>query len=132
MMDQFVVRYIPGGMSLNHSGWWLCEKIMWRDGSFVEYPQKYLRRSDYIQQLAEQSGIREGKGFLYTHWDPLSGHSFDKQSLETFARLLVSECIGIIEDKRSSGENTDEWTITRDKAFHEMSEEIAKRFGVDK
>ncbi len=47
MMNQFVVRYIPGGMGLVHSGWWLCEKIMWSDGSCVEYPQKYLRRSDY-------------------------------------------------------------------------------------
>ncbi len=47
MMNQFVVRYIPGGMGLDHSGWWLCEKITWRDGSCVEFPQKYLRRSDY-------------------------------------------------------------------------------------
>jgi len=24
MMTQFVVVYWPGGMSISHSGWWLC------------------------------------------------------------------------------------------------------------
>jgi len=45
-MTQFKVRYIPGGMSLHHSGWWLCETFL-HSGVYVDHPQKYLRRSDY-------------------------------------------------------------------------------------
>lgn len=26
MMDQFRVCYIPSGMGLDHSAWWLCER----------------------------------------------------------------------------------------------------------
>jgi hypothetical protein len=51
--------------------------------------------------------------------------------LEKFAELIVRECVNKIESKRSSGENTDSWTITRDLAFHEMKRDIAKHFGVE-
>jgi hypothetical protein len=47
MMDQFKVRYIPGGMSLNHSGWWVCLRIQFRDGSQYDHPMQFLRRADY-------------------------------------------------------------------------------------
>jgi hypothetical protein len=47
MMNHFVIRYVPGGMGLSHSGWWLCEKISYGDGTYFDRPQKYLRRSDY-------------------------------------------------------------------------------------
>ena len=47
MMDQFVVRYVPGGMTLDHSAWWLCEKINCGDGTSFDRPQKYLCRGDY-------------------------------------------------------------------------------------
>ena len=46
MMNQFVVKYIFGGMSLNHSGWWLCEEY-WKGELRFSYPLKMLKRSDY-------------------------------------------------------------------------------------
>ena len=46
MMDQFKVRYIPGGMGLSHSAWWLCEwKLHWGEYGFI--PVRMLRRSEY-------------------------------------------------------------------------------------
>ena len=45
-MHQFQVRYIPGGMGLNHSAWWICATVLW-DGVYVNVPVKYLYRSDY-------------------------------------------------------------------------------------
>ena len=47
MMVQFVVRYIPGGMSLNHGGWWLCRQHLFNDGSISETPIRMIRKSDY-------------------------------------------------------------------------------------
>ena len=47
MMDQFVVRYIPGGMSLHHSAWWVCDATYTGGGTFFERPVKYLRKADY-------------------------------------------------------------------------------------
>ena len=45
-MDQFRVRYIPGGMGLDHSAWWVVEcRIM--QGMWVEIPIQRLRWSDY-------------------------------------------------------------------------------------
>jgi len=46
-MNQFNVQYIPGGMSLNHSGWWLCQAITWKDGSSFNHPIKLLRKATY-------------------------------------------------------------------------------------
>lgn len=46
MMDHFRVRYYPGGMSLNHSAWWLVE-CRFISGEYVEIPVKYLRKADY-------------------------------------------------------------------------------------
>ena len=42
MMQQFFIRYIPGAMSLNHSGWWLIEMI----GDY-DKPIKLLAKSNY-------------------------------------------------------------------------------------
>lgn len=50
---------------------------------------------------------------------------------EVFAELIVRECVNRIEQNRSSGENTDSWTITRDMAFHQMKEDLKKHFGVE-
>ncbi len=47
MMSEFVVRYIPGGMSLNHSAWWLCKTAEFRDGTVHDVPIRMLRLSDY-------------------------------------------------------------------------------------
>lgn len=46
MMDHFRVQYRPGGMSLDHSAWWIVER-RWIQGICVELPVKYLRRADY-------------------------------------------------------------------------------------
>jgi len=46
-MDNFVVRYIPGGMSLNHSGWWLCQVHVLRGGEVCVNPIRMLKKSDY-------------------------------------------------------------------------------------
>jgi hypothetical protein len=46
MMDQFKVCYIPGGMSLNHSAWWVCVTVF-QDGVSVRIPVKRLTRSTY-------------------------------------------------------------------------------------
>lgn len=47
MNENFIVRYIPGGMSLGHSGWWLVHKIQFRDGSVDEMPIRMVRKADY-------------------------------------------------------------------------------------
>jgi hypothetical protein len=47
MMDHFVVRYIPGGMSLYHSGWWLCQLQPIRDGFVHEAPIRMLSKASY-------------------------------------------------------------------------------------
>lgn len=44
MMDHFIIRYIPGGMSLNHSGWWLV-----RLDGYWEHPVKMLKKATYAQ-----------------------------------------------------------------------------------
>ena len=46
MNTHFRVRYIPGGMGLTHSAWWIVEG-RWQDGMMVELPVKYLRKADY-------------------------------------------------------------------------------------
>lgn len=38
MMDHFVVMYIPGGMSLNKSGWWVCLKD--NDGDIIGWVKR--------------------------------------------------------------------------------------------
>lgn len=45
-MQQFVTTYIPGGMSINHSAWWIvCRTV--RNGMWVEIPVTKLKNSDY-------------------------------------------------------------------------------------
>ena len=46
-MKQFKIQYIPGGMSLSHSAWWLCEIVVHRDGVVRSHPIKFLRKADY-------------------------------------------------------------------------------------
>lgn len=46
MMKQFKVRYIPGGMSMYHSAWYVCESTI-MSGMMIERPVKFLRRSEY-------------------------------------------------------------------------------------
>ena len=46
MMDHFRIQCRPGGMSLNHSAWWIVESRV-VSGVYVEIPVKYLRRADY-------------------------------------------------------------------------------------
>ena len=46
MMTEFSVKYIPGGMGLNHSAWFLCKKIIY-SGIYFDIPLKFLRRADY-------------------------------------------------------------------------------------
>ena len=46
MMDQFKVCYFSGGMGLNHSSWWLCERKIVQ-GVWMDWKIKQLRWSDY-------------------------------------------------------------------------------------
>jgi hypothetical protein len=46
MMDQFRVRYIPGGMGLDHSAWWLCHREL-HSGMYIDRPVLRLRKSSY-------------------------------------------------------------------------------------
>jgi hypothetical protein len=45
-MDQFRVCYVPGGMTLSHSGWFLCHRVL-LGGIYVDLPIKFLKRADY-------------------------------------------------------------------------------------
>lgn len=45
-MDQFRVQYVPGGMGLDYSAWWLCEWVVWRDGSGHWARRQWLRRAN--------------------------------------------------------------------------------------
>jgi hypothetical protein len=45
MMDQFQINFIPGGMSMNHDGWWVCLRVTDRDGSSFDYPIKMIRKA---------------------------------------------------------------------------------------
>ncbi len=47
MMDQFAVRYIPGGMSLYHSGYWLVQLQPLSNGVVHEAPIRMLQKSSY-------------------------------------------------------------------------------------
>ncbi len=46
-MSNFVVRYIPGGMSLYHSGYWLCRLWDLNNGTVHEAPIRMLQKADY-------------------------------------------------------------------------------------
>lgn len=45
-MEQFKISYIPGGMGLDHSAWWLCVTVL-LDGIYVDLKLKYMRKADY-------------------------------------------------------------------------------------
>lgn len=44
MMDQFQIRYIPGGMTLNRSAWYLCLIEYYNDGEYLK-PLKKIREA---------------------------------------------------------------------------------------
>jgi len=46
MMHQFKVCYIPGGMDLTHSSWWLCERKVVQ-GVLMDWKIKRLKWADY-------------------------------------------------------------------------------------
>ena len=46
MMDQFQIKYIPGGMTLNHSGFFLCLVLYFNDGVYIEQLKK-VGKADY-------------------------------------------------------------------------------------
>ena len=78
--------------------------------------------NERIKELAEQAGYKDL---------PTVRLAFQGFNKEKFAELIVKECVNRIEQNRSSGENTDSWTITRDMAFHQMKEDLKKHFGVE-
>ena len=61
------------------------------------------------------------------------GDSWDEQTqfMERFAKLIVWDCLDQIESQRSSGENSDQWTITRDLCYHNMMAVLKQHFGVE-
>jgi len=53
------------------------------------------------------------------------------EDFEVFAELIVRDCLDQIESRRSSGENSDQWTITRDMCYHNMIAGLKQHFGVE-
>jgi hypothetical protein len=80
--------------------------------------------NERLQELAEQAGYKPLPGFNFAN-------SLEETYLKKFAELIVRECVDKIESKRSSGENTDQWTITRDMCYHDMMRELKEHFGVE-
>lgn len=85
-----------------------------------------------IQELAEHAGLK------YYNWSTNESNIIDGEfkyprleDYEKFARLIVAECLKKIESQRSSGENADQWTITRDLCYHNMMTELKQHFGVE-
>ena len=77
--------------------------------------------NERIAKLYDQAiVVKDGGDFVTGELDP-----------EKFAELIVRECLDVIESKRSSGENTDSWTITRDMSFHDMKQDLKEHFGVE-
>lgn len=81
--------------------------------------------NERIKELAIQVMHSDPKPHLTTEL-----YSFTKSEFEKFAELIVRECISKIESQRSSGENTDQWTITRDMCYHNMMADLKEHFGV--
>ena len=82
--------------------------------------------NERIQELAEQAGfLVDRSGSIM-----VSFTSNGDSEVKKFAELIVRECLNRIEQNRSSGENTDSWTITRDMAFQQMKEDLREHFGV--
>jgi hypothetical protein len=84
--------------------------------------------NERIRELAEQSGMTDDKFGMFFAVD---NHNEDGVDLQKFAELIVRECLVKIESKRSSGENTDSWTITRDMCYYQMMQEIKEHFGIE-
>jgi len=46
MMTHFTIKYIPGGMGLSHSAWWLCERILCQ-GVYIDSHIRKFKEADY-------------------------------------------------------------------------------------
>jgi len=88
--------------------------------------------NEKLKSLAEQSG------FYFYDLHNVNGEDLGEtieadswSCAEKFAELIIQECINRIESKRSSGENGDQWTITRDLCYYQMIQELKEHFGVE-
>lgn len=87
-------------------------------------------KAERIRELAEQAGFETyGCGRFGT---PEFGEYIKHGAMEKFIELVAQEAIKVCEDLRSSGENKDSWTITRDMAFYDCKTAIAEYFGIKK
>jgi hypothetical protein len=77
--------------------------------------------------------IQQLKGKIWTeeYWTNPNTDKLLPAQLNRFAELIVRECISKIESKRSSGENNDQWTFTRDLCYHNMILDLKEHFGVE-
>ena len=76
--------------------------------------------NERIRELAEQAN------------NAIGGNAFSMARYnEKFAELIVWDCLDQIESQRSSGENSDQWTITRDLCYHNMMAVLKQHFGVE-
>lgn len=74
--------------------------------------------NEKIKELAEIAG-----------WD--NHHAQFDTRIQKFSELIVQECINKIGSRLSSGENSDQWTITRDVCYHFMIDDLKEHFGVN-
>jgi hypothetical protein len=91
---------------------------------FPEFDRAYKTvlvkdKEDRFEQLAAEAN------FNVYHSDIWRGTG------RKFAELIVAECINFIEAKRSSGQNTDQWTITKDLCYSEIQQLLKQHFGVE-
>jgi hypothetical protein len=84
--------------------------------------------NERIRELAEQAGITTN---LDTDYFEKDFNKWVDYYSEKFAELIVRECISQIESQRSSGENTDAWTVTRDMCYRDMTIDLKEHFGVE-
>jgi hypothetical protein len=83
--------------------------------------------NERIRELAEQAGI----GFWGNRIIIFDFSADSEEVIQKFAELIVRECISQIESQRSSGENTDAWTVTRDMCYRDMTIDLKEHFGVE-
>lgn len=83
--------------------------------------------NDRIKELITQAGGHWNHG----DFNMPSSVEFQEQDIAKFAELIVGDCLDQIESQRSSGENSDQWTITRDMCYHNMIAGLKQHFGVE-
>lgn len=77
-----------------------------------------------IIRMAREAGFAEYEVEDYTP----SGYDIRYWRFATLVAAHEREaCAKVLEEMSSSGENTDNWTITRDKAFHDCATAIRAR-----